>query len=519
MELRTALYQAFENGLETTRDVAPDADGGPLTIHVHPPFENGTGGRFALVVFAEQAPLDQMNVTSDGPPDIRAISHLEEELRRTKEHLESTSAAHDLMVENLQSANEELQSINEEERAATEELETSREEIQSINEELTTINQEHQSTIEELKRTNADLQNLIESTEIGTIFLDLSMRIRRFTPSASTIFNFVGSDQGRPLAHITHTLVYPELITDAESVLTSLGRIERSVVSDSGEWYIVRINPYRSLDDRVEGAVLTFYNNTAQQRVEGELREAKIVAESANIAKDTFLSTLSHEFRTPLNGMLGYVDLLAFDGPLNPAQENKVERIRAGVWHLDSMIDEILAFSKLDEGRETINKKWFDARGIARDAAALVEPAARAKGLDLVVTLPNRTIDFETDGGKVRQILINLCGNAVKYTEQGEISLEVEEEGDLVVFEVRDTGIGIALENQEYVFERFWQVDSTSTRPYGGLGIGLAAAREFSRLLGGDVEVDSEIGQGSKFRLSLPRGRRDPQPKTVAEMP
>jgi signal transduction histidine kinase len=217
--------------------------------------------------------------------------------------------------------------------------------------------------------------------------------------------------------------------------------------------------------------------------------------------------------------MLGYVDLLALDGPLTPAQEKKVDRIRSGVWHLDSMIDEILAFSKLDEGREAINTKWFDAREIARDAAALVEPAARAKGLDLVVTLPKQTIGFETDGGKVRQILINLCGNAVKYTERGEISLEVEEEGDLVVFAIRDTGIGIALENQEYVFERFWQVDSTSTRPFGGLGIGLAAAREFSRLLGGDVEVDSELGQGSKFRLLLPRVLRDHQSKTLAEPP
>ncbi|MQA91521.1 MAG: chemotaxis protein [Gemmatimonas sp.] len=505
MELRTALYQAFQNRLETTRSVPANGDGIPLIIRVHPPVEDGTGGRFALVVFAEQAPIEPTDPSSEGHPDLRAISHLEEELRRTKEHLESTSAAHDGMVEDLQSANEELQSINEEERAATEELETSREEIQSINEELTTINQEHQTTIEELKRTNADLQNLIESTEIGTIFLDLSMRIRRFTPSASTLFNFVPSDPGRPLAHITHRLVYPDLLTDAQSVLTSLARIERSVVSDSGEWYIVRMNPYRSLDDRVEGAILTFFNSTAQQRVEDELREAKIVAESANIAKGAFLATLSHEFRTPLNGMLGFVNLLAPDGPLNPAQERKVERIRSSIWHLDSMIDEILTFAKLDEGRESVSMGWFDARALAREAAALVEGQAEAKGLDLIVTLPEETIGLVSDSAKVRQILINLCGNAVKYTEQGRINLDVEEARDRVVFAVRDTGPGIALENQERIFERFWQVDSTSTRSFGGLGIGLAAAREFSRLLGGEVEVESVFGEGSTFRLLLPQ--------------
>ncbi|MEX2583730.1 MAG: chemotaxis protein CheB [Gemmatimonadota bacterium] len=505
MDLRTALYQAFENGLETTRLVPADNGGQPLIIRVHPPVEDAAGGRFALVVFAEQAAPEMKDVVPADQPDLRAVSHLEEELRRTKEHLESTSAAHDHMVESLQSANEELQSINEEERAATEELETSREEIQSINEELTTINQEHQSTIEELKRTNSDLQNLIESTEIGTIFLDLSMRIRRFTPSASILFNFVAADQGRPLAHITHRLGYPDLLTDVESVLSSLARIERSVVSDSGEWYIVRINPYRSPEDRVEGAVLTFFNATEQKRIEDELREAKIAAESANLAKGTFLATLSHEFRTPLNGILGYADLLALDGDLNPAQEQKVARIRAGVWHLDSMINEILAFAKLDEGRETVRTESFDARAIAKDAAILVEPAAAAKGLDLIVTVPDEPIGLETDGGKVRQILVNLVGNAVKYTDHGGITVGVEAAGEMIAFEVRDTGAGIALENQELIFERFWQVDGSATRPYGGMGVGLAAAREFSRLLGGDVEVESVMGEGSTFRLLLPQ--------------
>ncbi len=509
VELRTALYQAFQNGLESTRRVPADGDGMPLIISVHPPVDDGAGGRFALVVFAEQAPPDRSESGADGHPDMRALTNLEEELRQTKEHLESTSAAHDRMVENLQSANEELQSINEEERAATEELEMSREEIQSINEELITINQEHQTTIEELKRTNADLQNLMESTEIGTIFLDLSMRIRRFTPSAGALFNFVPTDQNRPLAHITNRLIYPDLLADAQSVLTSLARIERQVESDTGEWYIVRINPYRSMDHRVEGAVLTFFNSTAQKRIEEELREAKVVAESANLAKGTFLATLSHEFRTPLNGILGYVDLLDLDGPMSPTQEQKLERIRAGVWHLDSMINEILAFAKLDEGREIVHMEAVDAREIVRAATALVEPAARAKGLDLVVTLPDGVVELETDGGKARQILMNLCGNAVKYTEHGGINVLVEQTDDLVVFNVRDTGPGIAPENREHIFERFWQVDGTATRLSGGLGIGLAAAREFSRLLGGDIEVESVVGAGSTFRLLLPRNHND----------
>lgn len=507
MELRAALYQAFEKGLSTSRSV-PGHDGeGPVRLRVGPPTGAGETGRFALVVLEEEAPPPLALPEPDG--GAAAAAGVERELLRAREQLEHASMARDRTVEELQAANEELRSINEEQKAAGEELETSREEIQSINEELTTINQEHQNTIDELKRTNADLQNLIESTEIATIFLDRELRIRRFTPAAEALFNFVATDPGRPLAHITHHLRYDALVADAGQVLSSLERVEREVASDDGRWFIVRINPYRSPDEGVDGAVVTCFDVTAQKRVEEELREAKVVAEQANLAKSTFLATLSHEFRTPLNGMLGYADILHLDGPLNAAQERKVERIKAGGWHLAAMIDEILAFALRDEGRDQVRADRLDARQVAREATELVEPAAEAKGLAFFLDVPDAPVWLVTDGGKLRQVLINLCGNAVKYTERGEIRLGVREDEKHIVFEVRDTGIGIALEHQARVFDRFWQVDSAATRSFGGMGIGLAAAREFSRLLGGDVEMESEPGRGSTFRVWLPRMRGD----------
>ncbi|HWK90395.1 MAG TPA: chemotaxis protein CheB, partial [Longimicrobium sp.] len=223
MELRAALYQAFEKGLPTTRRVR-DGDGRAVDVRVTPPLDDGQAGRYALVVFEERA------APAPGPaaaPGADTAHGLEEELRRAREQLEATSAARDRTVRELRSANDEMHSVNEEQRAAAEELETSREEIQSINEELTTINQEHQNTIEELKRTNADLQNLVESSEIGTIFLDGALRLRRFTPSVGALFNFVAADRGRPLAHITHRLDYPGLTQDAQSVLSSGESVER----------------------------------------------------------------------------------------------------------------------------------------------------------------------------------------------------------------------------------------------------------------------------------------------------
>jgi two-component system, chemotaxis family, CheB/CheR fusion protein len=508
--LRTALHQAFRDRVSVTSQIRMDVDGErrPVTVQVRPsPEEGRTAGRFALVVFEVQRgggpvpdPVDGRE-TQPGSTEM----DLEDELRTTRDLLESTNREHDRTVAELHTLNEELQSMNEEQRAATEELETGREEIQSINEELTTINQEHQSTIEELKRTNADLQNLIESTGIGTIFLDRSMRIRRFTPTAGALFNFRPADQGRSLSDITHRLVYDRLEADVASVLKSLDPMEHEVESETGESYILRINPYRSMDGAHDGVVLTFVDNTAQREARKQLLEAKSEAEGANLAKGTFMATLSHEFRTPLNAILGYADLLQFVGPLSEDQDIKVSRIKAAGWHLASMIEEILSFAKLDGGHDVVRSEMLDARLIAREAVALVEPVATAKGLAVVVDLPEGTLELITDVDKARQVLVNLCGNATKYTEQGEVRLRVRGEAGRVVFEVSDTGVGIAPEHQAQVFERFWQVDGASTRASGGLGIGLAAAREYARLLGGDVTVESQLGSGSTFRFWLPR--------------
>lgn len=506
--LRTALHQAFESGVPTVRQVRMPVDGTDrvVRVHVRPGSADGNGSaiRFALVVFGEAGKA----LEAPQPPRSRSaredVRDLETELERTRDQLEFTSAAYDRTVAELQTLNEELLSINEEQKAAAEELETGREEIQAINEELTTINQEHQSTIEELNRTNADLQNLIESTEIGTIFVDRAMGIRRFTPAVTRVFNFAASDHGRPLGDITHRLDYPDLIDEVQGVLASRERSEREVASADGESYIVRINPYRAGDGDVDGAVLTFFDHSAQHRAGQALEQAIAAAEAANAAKSTFLSTLSHELRTPLAAVMGYADILQLDGKLSGDQHHRVERIKAAGRHLVSMIDGLLGFVRLDGGRETVEPELVDACGLAGDAHAMLYPSAETKGLTFELELPAEEVSLVTDPGKARQILANLCGNAVKYTETGGIRLRLSGDGDRALFEVIDTGVGIAPEHQERIFERFWQVDGGGSRSAGGLGIGLAAARASARLLGGDVEVESELDEGSTFRLWLP---------------
>jgi two-component system CheB/CheR fusion protein len=508
--LRTAVHQAFELGLPTTRLVRMEGDGTRPDVNVKVrPTAGGDASRpdkFVLIVFEElprKAAADPGSVHPAAPT--QDLADLEEQLRRTRAQLESARADYDRSVAELQTVNEELLSINEEQKAAVEELETGREEIQAINEELTTINQEHQSTIEQLKRTNDDLANLIESTAIGTIFVDRELRIRRFTPPMAAVFNFAGSDHGRPLGDITHRLDYPDLMGDITSVLATLERTEREVPSSGGEWFIVRINSYRSHDGQPDGAVLTFFDYTVQHRLEEELRESKIVAEDANAAKGTFLSTLSHELRTPLSAMMGYADILHIGGSLNDEQVKRVERIKEGGRHLTAMIEQLLDFSRLDSNRMAVEHQTVDARSIVIDVHSLMRPLAETKGLAFRVELPESLLEVTTDVVKARQVLMNLCANAVKYTAAGEICLRTGAEENRVVWDVIDTGCGIAGEHHVRIFERFWQLDSSSTRVDNGLGIGLAAAREYARLLGGDVEVASEIGKGSTFRFWLPR--------------
>jgi two-component system, chemotaxis family, CheB/CheR fusion protein len=204
-------------------------------------------------------------------PHDSVTEHLEREIRHLRQQLNATVQQYEASTEELKASNEELQAMNEELRSATEELETSREELQSINEELTTVNAELRSNIDEVSRANSDLQNLMASTEIGTVFLDRYLKIKRFTPRVQDLFNLIPGDIGRPLSDITTKINYPDLQTDARRVLADLIRVEREITSN-GEAFIARMLPYRTVDDRIDGVVLTFVDITARRKIENELR-------------------------------------------------------------------------------------------------------------------------------------------------------------------------------------------------------------------------------------------------------
>jgi len=226
-----------------------------------------------LVVFAdvrEAAVVKQRGKTAPAAVVVR----LEQDLRRAREELQTSREEMQTSQEELRSANEELQSTNEELQSTNEELTTSKEEMQSLNEELQTLNHELQAKVDELSHANDDMRNLLDSTDIATLFLDDQIRVRRFTARMTKIISLIPSDVNRPITDLASVMVYPDLAADAREVLRSLVFKETQVETIDQRWFTVRIMPYRTLDNRINGLVITFVDITAAKQLETALRRS-----------------------------------------------------------------------------------------------------------------------------------------------------------------------------------------------------------------------------------------------------
>lgn len=230
-------------------------------------------------------------------------------------------------------------------------------------------------------------------------------------------------------------------------------------------------------------------------------------AKQANQTKADFLAVVSHDLRTPLTAILGYSDLLEMGVPdvLPQASRERVDRIRTSAKHLLYLLNELLSFARLDSGREHVKRKTFDLRGVAREVTTMMEPLAAERQLELRLEVPETHVLVESDPDKMRQIMLNLTGNAVKYTNKGCVEMAVRmTDGRDVELVVRDTGEGIAEGNLGHIFEPFWQVDPSQRLRGGGTGLGLSVVQKLVAMLGGTISVHSAPGEGSVFKVTIP---------------
>ncbi|HEY3474232.1 MAG TPA: CheR family methyltransferase, partial [Anaerolineales bacterium] len=289
LELRSALLHVFE------KDQAVLTPPIPVQFNGHPhrvvlsikartrTTEKGNKTEKQALVFFLEDEQDDLSTPAIQEQDATVknalVLQLENEVRRLHEQLQASIEEYESSSEELKASNEELQSINEEFRSATEELETSKEELQSVNEELQTVNHELKIKLDEVSSAHSDLQNLMSATEIAMLFLDRELRIRHYTPGMRELFNIMPGDRGRPIKHLTHTLEYTQFLEDAETVLRTLIPIEREVRGQAGGWFLLRMRPYRTTDDRIEGVIFTFVNITRLKQAEAQLMELNATLE------------------------------------------------------------------------------------------------------------------------------------------------------------------------------------------------------------------------------------------------
>lgn len=298
------------------------------------------------------------------------------------------------------------------------------------------------------------------------------------------------------------------------------GRFTGYCATSTGEprWWDVLVTPIPDATGQPFRLLGVARDVTPRILAEAELLRARDDAEAASHAKGQFLAIMSHELRTPLTGIIGYADLMACDiwGPTTDQQRAQLGRIKSAAWHLVAIIDEILTFSRVEAGKEEVRIESVDLKAVVRESADLLEPQVAEKGIQLRVTVPAGDVVVRTDAGKLRQILLNLAGNAVKFTDAGFVELAVRRSGDVVEVLVRDTGPGVPDSSRERIFQPFVQADQSNTRVKGGTGLGLTVCRTLARLLGGEVELVETGPGGTLFALRLPAAPEQRAPAVLA---
>ncbi len=363
----------------------------------------------------------------------------------------------------------------------------------------------------QLEERKSFLNSVITNSPVGIVATGTDGAVQMCNPAFEKLFRYRQEDiSGRFLVDlISNKELRAELSSNQKSV--SEGRTTHIVAQRSrSDGTLVDVEAFAVpifAEGVMTGALALYLDVTDRKRAEAALWQAKEAAEAASRAKSEFLANMSHEIRTPMNGIIGMTDL-ALDTSLSAEQREYLSMVKSSAHSLLTLINDILDFSKIEAGKLELEKIDFQLKPSLGETLKALALRAHSKNLELTWRVAPDVPEFlKGDMGRLRQILVNLVGNAVKFTEQGEVAVDVEkdsedEEGVLLHFRVRDSGIGIPLEKQEMIFEAFTQADSSSTRNYGGTGLGLAITSRLVNLIGGKLWVESDPGKGSTFHFT-----------------
>jgi two-component system CheB/CheR fusion protein len=473
------------------------------------PLEHPQRPRMASVLFlASDAP----DASAGAGPIEGTAQQLQANVNALRKQLQTTTEEYVAMAEEMKVANEELLSLNEELQVKAAELEQNKQELQLANAQLSAINGENQHNIAELRRLWANLQNLIVASDIMTLFLEVDLRIRWFTPGLSRLFNILPSDVDRPLSHLTHKLVYPNLERDAAEVLQSAAPRELEVSSHSGASYLVRVLPYRTDEDQIDGVVLTFVDITARKQAEDALRQLNVHLEQrieertlelmrSNRELDQFAYVASHDLKAPLRAIANLANWVIEDADevLPDASKSHLDKLHRRVLRMEKLLDDLLAYSRA--GRHLHQPEWVNTADLLR-------------GIQLFLLLPpGFTIELQTPNLKLftervplETVLRNLIANAIKHHDrphEGVVRVAADEEGNWVTFRVTDNGPGIAPQHHDRIFQIFQSLKPRDQ--VEGSGMGLAIVKKTVESHGGQIAVASDLGQGATFRFTWPK--------------